>query len=134
MGAKMRFTAKFVGFGGDRTAISCQESAEAALARISRGKYTVKSAKWTERRKNPAPPFTTSNLQQEAARKLNFTTSKTMLIAQQLYEGVEIQGEGAVVLSAKSAPTQQGFSEALDDVRAISAELFVRIFAETPNF
>jgi len=98
MGAKKRFTAKFVGFGGEKTAIGSQEAAQTALERITKGSYSVKSAKWAERRKNPAPPFTTSNLQQEAARKLNFTTSKTMLIAQQLYEGVEIQGEGAVGL------------------------------------
>ena len=54
----------------------------------------MRSIKKSERRKLPAAPFTTSNLQQEASRKLNFNTGKTMQIAQQLYEGVELAGEG----------------------------------------
>ena len=58
----------------------------------------IKSVKRGERHKHPAPPFTTSNLQQEASRKLGFTTSKTMQIAQQLYEGVDIEGRGTLGL------------------------------------
>ena len=54
----------------------------------------MRSIKKSERRKLPAAPFTTSNLQQEASRKLNFNTGKTMQVAQQLYEGVELEGEG----------------------------------------
>ena len=61
---------------------------------MQKAHFTVQSVKKGERRKNPAAPFTTSNLQQEASRKLGFTTLKTMQIAQQLYEGVDIEGEG----------------------------------------
>lgn len=58
----------------------------------------MESIKNTEKKKNPAPPFITSTLQQEASRKFNMTPRRTMMIAQQLYEGVEITGEGSVGL------------------------------------
>lgn len=83
---------------GERVALHNAEEAEAARARIARGGFVVKNVKRGERRKHPAPPFTTSNLQQEASRKLGFTTSKTMQIAQQLYEGVDIEGRGTLGL------------------------------------
>ena len=60
--------------------------------------FTVQSVKKTQRRKNPAPPFITSSLQQEASRKLNLTPKRTMMLAQQLYEGVELREEGSVGL------------------------------------
>jgi len=87
------------------------------------------------RKKNPAPPFTTSNLQQEAARKLGFTTSKTMLIAQQLYEGVELQGEGSVGLVSYIRTDSTRISqEALDDVRAYIGENYApEYLPEQPN-
>ena len=69
------------------------------IAALSRDRtFTVANFKTGERRVSPAPPFTTSSLQQEASRKLNFTASKTMQIAQQLYEGVDVEGIGAVGL------------------------------------
>ena len=68
------------------------------------GSFVVKDVVRGERRKNPAAPFITSTLQQEAARKLRFSASKTMMVAQQLYEGVEIGDDGAVGLI--TAPTQ----------------------------
>ena len=71
-----------------------REACDALLARAREGAYSVRAIKKSERRKLPAAPFTTSNLQQEASRKLNFNTGKTMQIAQQLYEGVELAGEG----------------------------------------
>lgn len=74
------------------------EMARKTVEKIKATDFTVTQARRAEKRKNPAPPFTTPNLQQEAARKLRFTTAKTMQIAQQLYEGVDIEGEGAVGL------------------------------------
>ncbi len=132
---KKKFTAKFAGFGGEKVAINNEEKANEALLRIEKGEYKVKSVRWSERRKNPAPPFTTSNLQQEAARKLNFTTSKTMLIAQQLYEGVEIQGEGAVGLVSYIRTDSTRISqEAMDDVRGyISQNYAPEFLPQTPN-
>lgn len=83
---------------GERVSLSSEQAANDAKARIARGGFVVKSVKRGERHKHPAPPFTTSNLQQEASRKLGFTTSKTMQIAQQLYEGVDIEGRGTLGL------------------------------------
>ncbi|MGN0775048.1 MAG: type I DNA topoisomerase, partial [Candidatus Ventricola sp.] len=83
---------------GERVSLSDAQQAADAKARIEQGGFVIKSVKRGERHKHPAPPFTTSNLQQEASRKLGFTTSKTMQIAQQLYEGVDIAGRGTLGL------------------------------------
>ena len=75
-----------------------QEEAEAIVAEVSAASFSVSKVKRQEKLRNPAPPFTTSTLQQEASRKLNMTPARTMSIAQQLYEGVDITGEGTVGL------------------------------------
>ena len=87
-------TARFYGENGEKLDVHTREECDALLARAREGAYNVRAIKKSERRKLPAAPFTTSNLQQEASRKLNFNTGKTMQIAQQLYEGVELAGEG----------------------------------------
>ena len=87
-------TARFYGENGEKLDVHTREECDALLARAREGAYSVRAIKKSERRKLPAAPFTTSNLQQEASRKLNFNTGKTMQIAQQLYEGVELAGEG----------------------------------------
>ena len=87
-------TARFYGENGEKMDVRTREECDALLARAREGAYSVRAIKKSERRKLPAAPFTTSNLQQEASRKLNFNTGKTMQIAQQLYEGVELAGEG----------------------------------------
>ncbi len=96
--AGQTLAAKLYSLDGERAAIASGEQAEAARARIAQGGFVIASVKRGERRRHPAPPFTTSNLQQEASRKLGFTTGKTMQIAQQLYEGVDIAGHGTVGL------------------------------------
>ena len=95
-GAKL--SAKLHAIDGERVNIRSEEEAKAACERMGKGGFTVKSVKRGERHKHPAPPFTTSNLQQEASRKLGFTTAKTMQIAQQLYEGVDVEGRGTLGL------------------------------------
>ncbi len=75
-----------------------QEEAEAIVAEVSAAPFSVSKVKRQEKLRNPAPPFTTSTLQQEASRKLNMTPARTMSIAQQLYEGVDITGGGTVGL------------------------------------
>ena len=87
------FTTRFVSCDGSDELRSAQET-EAVVERMNKAAFTVGSVRLSERHKYPAAPFTTSNLQQEASRKLGFTTLKTMQIAQQLYEGVDIEGEG----------------------------------------
>ena len=90
--------ARLYSLDGERVSLASEQAASDAKARIAGGGFVVKSVKRGERHKHPAPPFTTSNLQQEASRKLGFTTSKTMQIAQQLYEGVDIEGRGTLGL------------------------------------
>ena len=93
-----KIAARLHSIDGAKIAIQNAQQAQEAAARIESGAFTIKAVKRGERRKHPAPPFTTSNLQQEASRKLGFTTAKTMQIAQQLYEGVDVTGHGTVGL------------------------------------
>ncbi len=91
---KVEFRTSFSTEGGKKRALRSGKETEEILERAKNAKFVIDSVKWGERKKNPAAPLTTSNLQQEASRKLGFTTAKTMQIAQQLYEGVDIAGEG----------------------------------------
>lgn len=95
---KETFTAKFHGYGKDKTELRSKEDVEKLLKTIENEPFHVTSLRKSERKRNPAPPFTTSSLQQEAARKLNFRAGKTMAVAQQLYEGVDVGKEGTVGL------------------------------------
>ena len=91
------FSAQF--YGQDkRMDLHSEEEVKAITDAVSQAEFTVSSVKRTDKTRNPAPPFTTSTLQQEASRKLNMTPRRTMSIAQQLYEGVDIAGEGTVGL------------------------------------
>ncbi|MFK9092420.1 type I DNA topoisomerase [Bacillus salipaludis] len=82
----------------DKTELKTEQDVQAILQQMDGNKFKVISVTKKERRRNPAPPFITSSLQQEAARKLNFRAKKTMMLAQQLYEGIELGIEGTVGL------------------------------------
>ncbi|MEH7335604.1 type I DNA topoisomerase [Neobacillus drentensis] len=84
--------------GGERTELKSEQDVKTVLKEIDGNKFKVISVTKKERKRNPAPPFITSSLQQEAARKLNFRAKKTMMLAQQLYEGIELGKEGTVGL------------------------------------
>lgn len=92
------FEAKFHQLNGAKTELGSEAEVQAILKQIENADFTVKEVKEKERSRNPSAPFTTSSLQQEAARKLNFRASKTMSVAQQLYEGVDLGKEGTVGL------------------------------------
>lgn len=92
-----KFEAKFYGTKEDKVELKTKEDVDKILAALSE-EYIIDKVKTGVKKRNPSPPFITSTLQQEASRKLGFTAKKTMLIAQQLYEGVEIKGEGSVGL------------------------------------
>ena len=89
------FNARYMSLDGKKTNVHDREEAERIRRLIEAGDFTVSEIRIKERKRQPAPPFTTSSLQQEAGRKLSFTTAKTMQVVQQLYEGVDIEGEGA---------------------------------------
>lgn len=92
------FEAKFFGTGEEKIELKDEKQVKGILKELAGKKYIVGKVKKSEKKKAPAPPFTTSTLQQEAARRLGYPTKKTMIIAQQLYEGIEVKGHGAVGL------------------------------------
>ncbi len=92
-----RFKAAFYG-REKKLELHSQEEVQTVVDAVKDAPFTVRGVKRQEKQRNPAPPFTTSTLQQEASRKLNMTPRRTMSIAQQLYEGVDIDGEGTVGL------------------------------------
>lgn len=96
--SKKQFDAVFTGIDGNKTELHSKEETDKVLEKINGAEFKVTGVKKSVRRKSPAAPFTTSTMQQEASKKLGFQTSKTMRAAQQLYEGVEIEGMGAVGL------------------------------------
>ena len=96
--SKKTFEAKFYGKDGKKQEVHNKEQVEKILSGIENAKYIVEDVKKGEKKRNPAPPFTTSTMQQEASRKLGFTLKKTMSVAQGLYEGVKIPEKGTVGL------------------------------------
>ncbi|GAB6933495.1 type I DNA topoisomerase [Calditerricola satsumensis] len=92
------FEARFYGYGAEKAELKNEDEVKALLARLEGKPFVVREVTERQRRRHPVPPFTTSTLQQEAARKLGFRATKTMMLAQQLYEGVELGAEGAVGL------------------------------------
>lgn len=95
---KQEFQANFYGVDGKKKKLSNAEEVKEVMSRLKGKQFTVTDVTKKERYRNPAAPFTTSSLQQEAARKLNFRTRKTMMLAQQLYEGIALGKQGTVGL------------------------------------
>ncbi len=92
------FTARFYGKGDKKQELHSKEEVDTVVAAVENAPFEVSSVKRGDKQKSPAPPFITSTLQQEASRRLSMTPRRTMSIAQQLYEGVEITGQGSVGL------------------------------------
>ena len=92
--SKKEFEARFYGKNGKKQEINSKEQVDQILKDIEKAKYIVSDIKKGEKKRNPAPPFTTSTMQQEASRKLGFSLKKTMSVAQGLYEGVKIEERG----------------------------------------
>lgn len=127
--------ARLISLDGERVTLSEAEQANEAKARVEKGGFVIRSVKRGERRKHPAAPFTTSNLQQEASRKLGFTTAKTMQVAQQLYEGVDIEGRGTLgLISYIRTDSVRLSDEAVAAAREMISERYGEQFVpEKPN-
>jgi len=95
---KNNFEASFYGMNGKKIELHSEEDVKKITSQLKDNKFAVDKVSKKERKRNPAVPFTTSSLQQEAARKLNFRAKKTMMLAQQLYEGIDLGKEGTVGL------------------------------------
>src|SRR5689334_3227442 len=129
------FEAKLHSINGEEASIGNAEQAEKIVSAIQDKAFTVTSIERKEKKRNPVAPFITSRLQQEAARKLHFTPKKTMTLAQQLYEGVEIGAEGATGLITYMRTDSPRISqEATAEARQVIQERFgAEYLPETPN-
>ena len=121
------FEAKFYGESGKKIELHKKEDVDKILADIENGKYVVSNVKKGEKKRTPAPPFTTSTMQQEASRKLGFTLKKTMSVAQGLYEGVKIPEKGSVGLITYMRTDSTRISE---EARAAAKEEITKTYGD----
>ncbi len=134
-GRKTTFTLRLSTLDGQKAELHNEAEAKEARRRVENARFAVYGIKRGEKKKVPAPPFTTSSLQQEAGRKLNFTTQKTMQVVQQLYEGVDLEGEGTQgIVTYIRTDSVRISQEALDAVRAFIPQAYgAEYLPETPN-
>jgi DNA topoisomerase-1 len=129
------FDARFVGKGEEKVEVTNGEDAEKIRAALEKSDWLVRSVDKKERRRNAAPPFTTSKLQQDSSRKLRFSVKRTMMIAQRLYEGVELGEEGMVgLITYMRTDSTRVAPEAIQEVREyVGKEYGPTYLPETPN-
>ena len=123
--SKKEFEAKFYGKDGKKIDLHKKEEIDEILSKIDNGKYIVTNVKTGEKKRTPAPPFTTSTMQQEASRKLGFSLKKTMSVAQSLYEGVKIPEKGSVGLITYMRTDSTRISE---EARTAAKEEITKIY------
>jgi DNA topoisomerase I len=137
------FTARFIGIDGERSrvetvdqsALPDQQLTDAAIAQLGQAAWSVRNVERKERKRNPAAPFTTSKLQQDASRQLGFNVKRTMGVAQRLYEGIELGSEGAVgLITYMRTDSTRVAPEAIDAVREwIQKKLGAEYLPSSPN-
>ena len=125
--SKKVFEAKFFGKDKKKQEIHSQEEVDEILSNIKNAKYIVEEVKKGQKKRTPAPPFTTSTMQQEASRKLGFTLKKTMSVAQGLYEGVKIPEKGTVGLITYMRTDSTRISE---EARAAAKQHILEVYGE----
>lgn len=125
-----KFVAKLAIYNGEKlkqfsvTTAKQADGIERDLSKVAAGKLDVQSIEKKKRKRNPSPPFTTSTLQQEASRKMGFTTQRTMRTAQHLYEGVEVEGESVGLISYMRTDSVALAAEAVTDIRELIAKKY----------
>ena len=124
---KTQFECKFIGKDGKKLELHSKEDVDEVLKNLEGAKYIVKEIKKGEKKRTPAPPFTTSTMQQEASRKLNFAIKKTMSVAQTLYEGVRLPEHGLTGLITYMRTDSTRISE---EARAAAKEVITAKFGE----
>ena len=129
------FDARFVGRGETKVEVNNGEEAEKIRAALETSSWVVRSVEKKERRRNATPPFTTSKLQQDSSRKLRFSVKRTMMIAQRLYEGIELGEEGLVgLITYMRTDSTRVSPDAIAEVRQYITEQFgAQYIPQTPN-
>ncbi len=129
------FDARFLGKGEEKIEVTNGEDAEKIRAALEKADWIVRSAEKKERRRNPTPPFTTSKLQQDSSRKLRFSVKRTMMIAQRLYEGIELGEEGLVgLITYMRTDSTRVSPDAITEVREyVTKEYGTNYLPELPN-
>lgn len=134
-GKKQKFEALYYGKGEKKQELNDKESVDKIISDVKGKEFVVVNVKKGTRKRNAPPPFTTSTLQQEASRKLGFSTRKTMMIAQQLYEGLDIKGAGTVgLLTYIRTDSTRVSNDAQNEARTYISDKFGGDFVpKTPN-
>ena len=129
------FDARFTGIGGEKTEVPNQEESDRITNAVRQAQWSVRSVERRERRRSAAAPFTTSKFQQDASRKLRFSVKRAMMLAQRLYEGVELGDEGSVgLITYMRTDSTRVAPEALDEVRELIASNFGKEYLpDSPN-
>jgi len=129
------FDARFLGVNGEKQEINNEEESNRIVEALAAAAWAVSAVKKAERRRNPTPPFTTSKFQQDASRKLGMTVKRAMMIAQRLYEGVELGAEGTVgLITYMRTDSVRVSNDALIEVRGLIERDFGKPFMpEQPN-
>ncbi len=127
--------ARFMRRNDQTLEIGDEATAKGIVDQVSESSFLVHSVANKEKRRNPVPPFITSTLQQESARKLRFSVKRTMMLAQQLYEGVEVGTEGSVgLITYMRTDSTRVSNDALDEVRQMISERYgTQYRPDTPN-
>src|SRR5712671_6073306 len=128
-------TARFTKKDDQAIEVADEATAKSLVDQIEGSKYLVHSVTTREKKRNPVPPFITSTLQQEASRKLRFSVKRTMMLAQRLYEGIELGKEGAVgLITYMRTDSTRIAGEAIDEVRGFVRDKFgTQYLPQTPN-
>ena len=125
--SKTTFEAKFYGKNDKKVELHSKEEVDKILKNLEKAKFIVNEIKKGEKKRTPAPPFTTSTMQQEASRKLNFPLKKTMSVAQGLYEGVNVADKGTIGLITYMRTDSTRISE---EARAAAKEQVTKMYGE----
>ena len=128
------FSARLLAKDGDKLDIANREEADRIAAELAAQDIAVKEVKKRDQARRPAPPFTTSTLQQECARRMRFSVKRTMAVAQQLYEGIEVEGETRGLITYMRTDSVRVAADAIAEVREQIGTLYGREYVpETPN-
>src|SRR5436305_10060762 len=129
------FDARFTGIQGEKTEVPNGEESEKITTALRQAQWSVRSVEKKERRRSATPPFTTSKFQQDASRKLRFSVKRAMMIAQRLYEGVELGDEGSVgLITYMRTDSTRVAQDALEEVREMIGSNYGPEFVpESPN-